>query len=596
MRQDAPLSSDGYPAARLDFLKSKKKWYVIVSIPSHLKHLFSKQVDLRRSTGTGDKATAQRKVHGLAQQIYSVFDERQKEAARVKRHRTDAYAVKAIMDAARAFKYNRGDIPKLEPRTRYSELEKMKQALDSYVQLVRDDEPDLLKRLNAASEVTRAAKRSGEELSVKIDSNDLRYGPSAMALPKETPENTEWLKKLRLARSKSDDAFKGDKLVIVQAYDTAIVSSYWQDLLTFAAREQSLPIPTFGDFEGAALVDVNGTFIPQSAVNAVQQMMAKAGDVGHRKFLPIDRTRQTKRAVVPTLSSVMDEYISYVRRDYDVVDTQNKLIRWAQQFVDLMGDLKIAEIKPKHGYDYCDLILQQRPSLKNKTIKDYCWGVFALLKHCVKKDYIQSNPFSDLDLNNYGADSVEWQPYTQAELRKLFSYDWSEQDRLLLSLLATTGMRPSEAGNLTWERFNDTEHVGIRYFTTKHTAFEKVRVKNRGSARDIPLHPSLKLPPTAKGRLFDYEQDKDGRCSTDIAHKLNPILKTLVPHPYKTVRSFRKTFKQIMRKAKVSEEVHDFMTGHGQGETASRKNYGGMGVEVVFDALSKCDFSFLNSK
>ena len=31
-----------------------------------------------------------------------------------------------------------------------------------------------------------------------------------------------------------------------------------------------------------------------------------------------------------------------------------------------------------------------------------------------------------------------------------------------MSLLATTGMRPSEVGNLTWERFNDTEYaVGI---------------------------------------------------------------------------------------------------------------------------------------
>ena len=49
--------------------------------------------------------------------------------------------------------------------------------------------------------------------------------------------------------------------------------------------------------------------------------------------------------------------------------------------------------------------------------------------------------------------------------------------RLLLSILATTGMRPSEAGNMTWERFNDTEHKGIRFVTTLDTATEKVRTK-----------------------------------------------------------------------------------------------------------------------
>jgi hypothetical protein len=65
MSQDASPSFDQYPAARLDFLKTKKKWYVIVSIPAHLRHLFSNQVDVRRSAGTSDRAVAQRKLHML---------------------------------------------------------------------------------------------------------------------------------------------------------------------------------------------------------------------------------------------------------------------------------------------------------------------------------------------------------------------------------------------------------------------------------------------------------------------------------------------------------------------------------------------------
>ena len=48
---------------------------------------------------------------------------------------------------------------------------------------------------------------------------------------------------------------------------------------------------------------------------------------------------------------------------------------------------------------------------------------------------------------------------------QIFDYNWGEQERLLLSIVATTGMRLTEAGMLTWERFNDTEIKGVRYFS-----------------------------------------------------------------------------------------------------------------------------------
>jgi integrase len=75
----------------------------------------------------------------------------------------------------------------------------------------------------------------------------------------------------------------------------------------------------------------------------------------------------------------------------------------------------------------------------------------VLLKHCVERDYIQSNPFRDLDLSRLGKVSDEWESYARSELKSIFAYDWSAQDRLLLSLCATTGMRPTEVGNLTYQ-------------------------------------------------------------------------------------------------------------------------------------------------
>tara|TARA_B110000879_G_scaffold64362_1_gene90629 strand:- start:196 stop:561 length:366 start_codon:yes stop_codon:yes gene_type:complete len=119
-------------------------------------------------------------------------------------------------------------------------------------------------------------------------------------------------------------------------------------------------------------------------------------------------------------------------------------------------------------------------------------------------------------------------------------------------------------------------------------------VKNKGSRRDVPLHPDLVLPKKGAGRLFDYNKDEDGCCSMDIGHKLNPSLNRLVSHPNKSIRSFRRTFKVMMRDLGIGEAVHDAITGLNQTTSSGRKNYGGMGLKVKFEAISKLDVSFVN--
>ena len=96
-------------------------------------------------------------------------------------------------------------------------------------------------------------------------------------------------------------------------------------------------------------------------------------------------------------------------------------------------------------------------------------------------------------------------------------------------------------------KVNDTEHKGSRFLNTLNADTEQVRVKNQSSKRKLPLHPDLVLPEKSTGRLFYKVKDDVGRCSTDINYVVNPTLHELVPHPYKSVRSFRRTFKVMMR-------------------------------------------------
>ena len=549
-----------YPVARLNRIKGK--WYVLVSVPAHLRHLFPNQRDQRRSTGTDDESFAKRKQHALAQEIYDLFDQRQREEQSKHVSVADAFATDAIIGLATVF--HQRNIPDLKTTTDYQLLSSLKQSCDIYADQVinaaTDDELSDLKLLNDLGEVWATAGLSGG--SIELVASTISEGP---------PYTLE--QKVSAAR-----------------YRTEAVYNYWADLLILAAREQGLPEPSFdpfvrGPYDSVVLAD--GKILDDLPLGQALPMQT---------FHPLSRPARIVPTEALTYSSVMPEYLEQVERDTPIKDTKSKKVRWAKRFLTVMGDLEITEIKPKHAYDYLDKILAEYPDFANKTLKDYIWGVQALLKYCVQRDYIQSNPFRDLDLKKVGQPPEETYPFEMSEMWTIFAHDWNPQDRLLLSILATTGMRPSEAGNLTWERFNDAEHEGIRYFTTLDTADEKVRVKNAGSKRLVPIHPDLQLPEPSTGRLFDYEKNEDGLSATEIGHQILPTLHRIVPHPNKSIRSFRKTFKRMCRDAGVGEEVHDAITGHAQTKSASRANYGGMGVPVMVEALSKLDISFVQVK
>ena len=541
-----------YPASRLRLIR--KRWTVIVSIPAHLRHLYSNQRDKRKSTFTSDKSVADRLHHALAQQIYDEFDAKQNEHLTKHHAVADTFATDAIHGLAASFNY--GKIPALKPSTEYNQLVALKTSCDVYADMIMNggtiDEANVMADFIATSP-------SPEEVLVRFREFHIN-----------SPYTTEQ---------------KG----LVGRYKHLMTQTFWHDLLIGAARKQGLPEPRLdplkGDNTPLAVIDgnvqVNSPVIRRTTNQPVE---------------PISRPARIVPTGIRTLSTVMDEYLEDMRLKQNVLDTQKKLTRWNKQFLDVMGDLEIAEIEPKHGYAYIRNVLADNPDRSNRTLKDYCWGVQNLLKYCVENGYIQNNPFGDLDLKKYGKEAEETYPYTSEEMTTIFKYNWNEQERLLLSIVATTGMRSSEVGNMTWERFNDTEYAGIRYITTTDVDGEKVRVKNKGSKRDVPLHPDLVLPEKASGRLFNYNKDEDGRCSVAIGHKINPILEELVPHPNKSLRSFRKTFKIMLRDVGVGEEVHDHITGHNQTTSSGRKNYGGMGLKVKFEAISKLDVSFINER
>ena len=365
---------------------------------------------------------------------------------------------------------------------------------------------------------------------------------------------------------------------LLAQYQVQIAQSFYQDLLTEAAQLQGKIAPIFKDLKSSTkLVKLDDKIMPES--------IAPEG-------IPFERPRRTIAKGSLKMSDLTELYFKEVRRDYEKIDTQRKLIRGVNRFLELMGDLPIKEINQSKAYTFIDKQLELNPTASNKSLKDYHWSMVSFLTYCIKKDHVSYNTFKGAELNKYGKVTKNYHPYSNEELFTIFNYAWEPQERLLLSILVTTGMRLTEAASLTWERYNDTEFQGIRSFSLIDTNNEEVFVKNEGSKRIVPLHPDLILPPKGSGRLFNYTIDQDGLASSSAGDAINPTLNQLVPHKRKSAHSFRRTLKILLRDADVSKEVNDYYTGHSSGDT-SGKNYGGVAVIKRYEEISKARHPWL---
>ena len=129
-----------YPKPNLRFIRNV--WVVEVSIPTSIRHLFGNGSgatnNKRKSTGTTDEATAEKRVTELAHMIYKEFDDKQLEYAQRNEVQADNVATDIIYRIAKAFNYNGGNIPDLSPDTDYDVLLAMKTALDGYNEMIEN--------------------------------------------------------------------------------------------------------------------------------------------------------------------------------------------------------------------------------------------------------------------------------------------------------------------------------------------------------------------------------------------------------------------------------------------------------------------------
>ena len=150
---------------------------------------------------------------------------------------------------------------------------------------------------------------------------------------------------------------------LLARHDTAVVQSFWQDLLTEAAIYERKPALTFEASNTIEIAKFGSQFVP-AAISANEATKRP------RRIEPISAKR---------ISALREEYVGLIERDYSKQNTKLKLIRGVDQFIRLMEDPPLQSIKAKTVYDYIDRQLEIRKDASNKTLSNYHWGISKLI-------------------------------------------------------------------------------------------------------------------------------------------------------------------------------------------------------------------------
>jgi len=337
----------------------------------------------------------------------------------------------------------------------------------------------------------------------------------------------------------------------------------------------------------------------------------------HIQQRQVDAQRAITVTSMPTLNSngcptILDLLPAYMEADrWRRVSLKEKKYApsYIRKCVEIIGDKPIDQIIPKDAVDLLAVLHGEgRSTATIGTYKRNVSNLFTWAKiHAVNKDvvpnrpWITGNPFYGLSIKNYGKPKRNWEALGVDQLHDLFTLEMPKSDRLLLSILITTGMRLDEAALLEWDQYK-VDRNGLRYFDLSLGAIVKT---DKFSARTVAMPDCLELPQVGTGRLFDFRKDDDGKSSRAASKHLNEKYLHKIRYnkqdDRKAVHSLRHNLSGLilnLTNPPAATEHMNWITGHGMEgsitQSERQKTYNAdVDVQLKYNIVNRIEHPWL---
>ena len=292
-------------------------------------------------------------------------------------------------------------------------------------------------------------------------------------------------------------------------------------------------------------------------------------------------------------SDVVEDYLN---SKTEASKERSQRLKACNTVIRICGDFPLAKYSKLHAYDIARSMHEDGYS-RSQISKMITYGR-GLFKYATKtrgtngEALLVDQPWKDIELDDYGKEKRKYKPLEVEELHALFALEMGEQERLLLSILISTGMRLDEVALMTWERVR--EYKGVLCFCLVNDTGDE-RFKNRGSMRFIPVPQIIKpmLIKRGQGRVFTYRVDRDGKSQAAASDAVMPLIRKITTDDRKVAHSLRGNFKDELRELEVSKELNDFLTGHAQGDVGGE--YGeGPSMNKRVEVINRIKHPWLN--
>ena len=597
-----------YSEAKLIQRSVGKSWYVQCTIPTKLRPLFKNQKQIKLSTHTSDRKTAEQKKHFIAQEIYDKFD-----AAQQSEKDYDKDYAKSLIEAVAqviGIKAT-GSYPPKDFLIADAEFDRLTQEL-GIPQNSADEE-----KLEAAMLAVEEAGRRWEQSNPVFSFSRKNTYTQLCDVKRRMDMAVEYVFMDKhgfhaplSAPSLNAMGEHGD--TFIKYHEDNFVSDFWNLQIEAAFRQERLideeridhneirSVRLAPNYEHVGFKSFEAWHTDERAAKTPEDKIEKWHNLA--KVAEVPEVRAAGLEVVteaktdgPRMLELIGPYVE--AKSWDREKTKSAVLTHLKTIARLLENPRPTDITGKDVIKFARLHVAevevekgQAPSLS--VLKTMQSAGSQFMKYWVREGIAENNPFLGADLKNLGANEVakSYQPFEKAELTKLFSMPMPAEDKLLLSILTVTGMRLDEAALLRWDQVRKED--GIRYFSLIDGENGNVIVKNQGSLRKVPLPDVLELPKRGEGRLFTYSLDADGKAQGDASKRLMKHVRKVTKMKTKAVHSIRGNLKDFLRDADVSKELNDFITGHSSGDVAGK--YGsGFSLQKRYEAINSVQHPWL---
>lgn len=294
-------------------------------------------------------------------------------------------------------------------------------------------------------------------------------------------------------------------------------------------------------------------------------------------------------------------------------DTHEAVARW---FYERTGRKPVEQITRQDVLAFKDKLLTEGQTVSNTNMK--LSRLRTLLGWAYQNDLAPSNVAEGISVKVADGGKMQRQPFSLSDLQAIFSSPvYANGDRpkggrleaaYWLPLLGLfTGARLEEIGQLRVSDVQRKEYPDqdgkmlsgwfLHITGATDDKGQANRIKNSASERFVPLHPELerlgfvtyveKLP-DQKGRVFpDLKANIFGRLTAKWGEWFSPYMRNVcgITDKRKVFHSFRHTFKDYVRRARIAEGVQRQLMGHAGKDVAD--DYGsGYDLHSLAEAMA----------